>query len=75
MIFDKQIDRIATFLLKKFKLDKILKYVEEENELDIKLKQVQKTLNKYGKYIEEIEKDIAILKKTKDKINKLKEIF
>ena len=57
------------------KLDKILKYVEEENELDIKLKQVQKTLNKYGKYIEEIEKDIAILKKTKDKINKLKEIF
>ena len=75
MIFDKQIDKIATFLLKKFKLDKILKYEEEENELDIKLKQVQKTLNKYGKYIEEIEKDIAILKKTKDKINKLKEIF
>ena len=51
MIFDKQIDKIATFLLKKFKLDKILKYVEEENELDIKLKQVQKTLIKYGKYI------------------------
>ena len=33
MIFDKQIDRILNLILKKFKLDKILKYVEEENAL------------------------------------------
>ena len=75
MIFDKQIDRILNLILKKFKLDKILKYVEEENALDKQMKQVQKTLNKYGKYIEEMEKDIAILKKTKSKLKKIKEIF
>ena len=46
----------------KHKLNKLRKYVEQENELDIQMKQVQKTLGKYGKYIEEIEKDVGVLK-------------
>ena len=49
-------------LLKQFKLDKIQKYVEEPNELDKQVKSLQRAVNKYGKYIEDIEKDIAIVK-------------
>tara|TARA_Y100001973_G_C4947178_1_gene208486 strand:+ start:153 stop:428 length:276 start_codon:yes stop_codon:yes gene_type:complete len=54
---------IIKLLLKKFKLDKILDYVENDNELDIQMKQVQKTASKQGKSMEVMEKDIAILKK------------
>ena len=43
--------------------DKIQKYVEQPNELDKQVKSLQKTVNKYGKYIEDVEKNIAILKK------------
>ena len=39
------------------------KYVEEDNELDIQVKQIQKSIAKQGKYVEELEKDVAILKK------------
>tara|TARA_R100000734_G_C3319282_1_gene114908 strand:- start:2736 stop:3002 length:267 start_codon:yes stop_codon:yes gene_type:complete len=46
----------------KHKLNKLKKYVEEENELDIQVKQIQKTMNKFAKNMEEIEKNIAILK-------------
>tara|TARA_R100000808_G_C2147977_1_gene156000 strand:- start:718 stop:906 length:189 start_codon:yes stop_codon:yes gene_type:complete len=42
---------------------------------DVQIKQIQKNINKYGQYIEDIEKDIAILKKSKGKLNKLKERF
>lgn len=45
------------------KLNKVTKYVEEDNELDIQLRQAQKTISKQGRYIEEMEKDIANLKK------------
>ena len=31
-------------------------------ELEIKISSMEKTLMKYGKYIEELEKDVAILK-------------
>ena len=44
-------------------LDKIMKYVDEPNELDIQVKQMQKNISKQGKYIEELEKEVAILKK------------
>ena len=44
-------------------LNKIMKYVDEPNELDIQVKQMQKTISKQGKYIEELEKEVAILKK------------
>ena len=44
-------------------LNKIMKYVDEPNELDIQVKQIQKTKSKQGRYIEELEKEVAILKK------------
>ena len=50
-------------LFKQFNFDKIQKYVEQPNELDKQVKSLQKTVTKYGKYIEEVEKNIAILKK------------
>tara|TARA_Y100000593_G_scaffold94526_1_gene194027 strand:- start:1570 stop:1878 length:309 start_codon:yes stop_codon:yes gene_type:complete len=50
-------------LFKKFDLNKINKYVNEDNELDKQMKVARKTLNKYGKTIEELEKDMAVLKK------------
>ena len=59
---------IIKLLLKRFKLDKVLDYVENDNEVDIQLRQAQKTISKQGKVIEENEKDIAILK---ERINKL----
>ena len=47
-------------------LNKIMKYVDEPNELDIQVKQIQKTISKQGRYIEELEKEVAILKKDSD---------
>ena len=49
----------------KYKIDlkKIDKYVNKPNELDIQLKFLQRTANKQGKYIEELEKNVAILKR------------
>ena len=56
------IKKVINLIAKQFKLDKILKYVEEPNELDRQVKSLQKSVNKYGKYIEEMEKDIADIK-------------
>ena len=48
----------------KYKIDlkSIDKYVNKPNELDKQMKQALKTIGKQGKYIEEMEKSIAILK-------------
>ena len=58
---------VATRIIKAVKhkvdLKKIDKYVNKPNELDRQMKSLQKTVNKNAKYIEELEKDIAILKK------------
>ena len=58
---------IATRIIKAVKhridLKKIDKYVSKPNELDIQIKQLHKSYNKYGKYIEELEKEVGILKK------------
>ena len=54
--------KVINLIAKQFKLDKILRYVEEPNELDKQVKSLNKTVNKYGKYIEEMEKDIAEIK-------------
>ena len=62
IIVKKVLDLVMKQILKQFNLDKIQKYVEEPNELDGQVKSLQKNINKYGKYIEEVEKDIAILK-------------
>tara|TARA_R110000824_G_scaffold240151_6_gene428806 strand:- start:4981 stop:5253 length:273 start_codon:yes stop_codon:yes gene_type:complete len=59
--------RIITWGLKKImerrQMKRIRDYVEEVNEVDIQLKQLQKNVEKQGKYIEDLEKDNAILKK------------
>ena len=58
--------RIAGAIIKKVmakrEIKKMKEYVEEDNELDIQMKQVQKSLNKYGRTLENNEKDIAKLK-------------
>jgi uncharacterized coiled-coil DUF342 family protein len=84
------INAIIKALNKKLNLKNIKEYVEEDNELDIKvrslfekraedlmkLNSIQKSINKYGKYIEEIEKDIANVKAVAhepvDWLNKIK---
>ena len=48
-------------IAKKHRIKKLQDYVEKDNELDIQVKQQQKTISKQGKYIEEIEKKVAIL--------------
>ena len=55
--------RIIKAVKHKIDLNKIDKYVNKPNELDKQMKSLQKTVNKNAKYIEELEKDIAILKK------------
>ena len=58
---------VATRIIKavkhKIDLKKIDKYVNKPNELDKQIKSLQKTVNKNAKYIEELEKEVAILKK------------
>ena len=54
---------IVKKVMEKRQIQKMKKYVEEDNELDIQMKQAHKTMNKQGKYIEELEKKIAILEK------------
>ena len=62
MVAQKLVKIIFKKIETKHKLNKLKKYVEEENELDIQMKQVQKTIAKQGKYIEELEKEVANLK-------------
>ena len=75
MLLKKIIDIIMKQLLKQFKLDKIQAYVEKPNELDKQMKQVQKNLSKYGKYIEDLEKEVAILKDITSKTESIKDKF
>ena len=57
---------IATRVIKavkhKIDLNKIDKYVNKPNELDLQTKAHARALDKYGRTIEELEKDVAILK-------------
>ena len=61
MIIKKVIDIVLKKIMEKHNLNKLQKYVEEDNELDLQMKQVRKTINKQGKYIEELEKKVATL--------------
>ena len=61
ILVKKVLDLVLKQIFKKFDLNKINKYVEEDNELDIQMKQAQKTIGKLGKYIEELEKNVAAL--------------
>ena len=85
LIAKKTIDIILKQVMKKREINKLRKYVEEDNELDVQMKQLQKTVAKQGKYIEELEKEVAILKadshppiftlKDYEEIIKIKEII
>lgn len=59
--------KLIDFALKKFmekkEVKNLRKYVEEDNELDLITKAQGKTLNKVGKTLEEIQIDLAIVKK------------
>ena len=63
LIVKKIIDIVLKRIMEKYRLNKLQKYVEEENELDKQMKQVQRTISKYGKIIEGLEKNVAILDK------------
>ena len=63
LIAKKIIGVVIKKIMEKSELRKMRKYVEEDNELDKQMRVVQKNLNKYGKVIEEMEKEVAILKK------------
>ena len=39
------INQVATYLTKHFKLDKVMSYVFDKNELDIKVKELDKRMN------------------------------
>ena len=72
LIVKKVMEVVMKQLMKQFKLDKIQEYVEQPNELDKQVKSLKKSVNKYGKYIEEMEKDLAIVKDSLKKFKKLK---
>ena len=59
--------RIITWGLKKImerrQMKRMRDYVEKENELDVQMRQLQKNTNKYGQYIEALEKEVALLRK------------
>ena len=60
-IMKKVAGAIVKKVMEKRQIKKMKKYVEEDNELDLQMKQALKTISKQGKYIEEIEKKVAIL--------------
>ena len=63
IVAKKVIEMILKRVMEKKAIKNMRKYVEEENELDVQMKQLQKTVAKQGKYIEELEKNVAILSK------------
>ena len=63
MIAKKGIEFVINKVMEKREIKNLRKYVEEDNELDIQVRQMQKTIAKQGKYIEELEKNVAILSK------------
>tara|TARA_R110002020_G_scaffold204652_2_gene408952 strand:+ start:1815 stop:2069 length:255 start_codon:yes stop_codon:yes gene_type:complete len=75
ILVKKVLDLVMKQVLKQFNLDKIQKYVEQPNELDMQVKSLQKSVNKYGKSIEELEKNIAILKNIVSQNDSIKDKF
>ena len=62
-IAKKIVGSIINAIQKKHDLKKIDDYVNKKNELDIKMESVQKNVNKCLKNNENLEKEVAILKK------------
>jgi len=63
MVAKKGLDFIIKKMMEKREIKKLRKYVEEDNELDIQIKQLQKTVAKQGKQLEQNDIEIASLKK------------
>ena len=61
MLAKKAIDMILKKMMEKREIKKLRKYVEEDNELDVQIKQANKTIAMQGKFREELAKDVAIL--------------
>ena len=57
------VEKVIGILAKQFKLDKVLDYVEKPNDLDKQMNALYKKVDKYGKYIEQLEKDLAEVEK------------
>ena len=62
-LIKKVIGVVMEKVAKQHRIKKLQDYVEKDNELDIQVKQQQKTIAKQGKYIEELEKKVAMLEK------------
>ena len=75
ILVKKVLDLVMKQVMKQFNLDKIQKYVEQPNELDMKVKSLQKSVSKYGKSIEELEKNIAIIKDVVSQSDSIKDKF
>jgi cytidylate kinase len=63
LILKKVIGVVMEKVAEKHRIKKLQDYVEKDNELDIQVKQQQKNISKQGKYIEGLEKKVAILEK------------
>ena len=82
LVIKKIIDLVIKQLMKQLKLEKfekILDYVEKPNDLDKQMNALYKKVDKYGKYIEQLEKDLAEVKKVAHKpidglTNRLKDL-
>ena len=46
MILKWVLPKVLDHIMKVFKLDQVLRYVEEDNELDVKVKELEKRLEK-----------------------------
>ena len=62
-IVKKIINVVLKSIMKKREMKNLRKYVEEDNELDLQSRAHAKALDKYGKTIEDLEKEVAILKR------------
>ena len=86
-MFKKILDKIIDILIKQYKLDKILDYVEKPNELDNEVKAIKADLNKLKKLAHPVADFVCTkcgtkakrvktkAKRIKKTINKLKERF
>ena len=80
IIIKKVLDIVMKQLLKQFNLGAIQKYVEQPNELDKKVKSMEKELKKLKKLSHPVADFVCIgcgskAKRVKNKLNKLKEKF
>ena len=74
------IKKILDIIAKQFKLDEVLKYVKEPNELDEKVSAIQTKLEKLEKLAHPVSDFVCTkcgtkAKRIKKKLNKLKEKF